>query len=210
MRTRAQRYYMDRKWLKSPYFSIVNLLPSGNMGYWKATYLVPYSALVTPNAGTSVCLNQIRHQIDFTPKYKQEILTDTGERLVFQMNVLPLFCNKSYQKCIKRPGNIHPSSPSNPAYTKYPKEITREAPPNLFITNNFSEYLPVPDTILRTGNTAVNKAQSLSSRSSQSRASGGSGTHNDRELGWVSWEYRRGESHQPGAEKPSWRKWCLG
>lgn len=51
----------------------------------------------------------------------------------------------------------------------YSKEIIREALQNLFITNNFSEYLTVPDTMLRTGNTSLSKTQPLSSESSKFR-----------------------------------------
>lgn len=117
---------------------------------------------------------------------------DTGERVVFQMSVLPLFFNKTYQKCLKRHGKFIPFHPVMLLLQNYSKEIIREALQNLFITNNFGEYLPVPDTMLRTGNTSLSKTQSLSSKSSKFRASGDviptmienlAGYHGDREEG---------------------------
>lgn len=82
---------------------------------------------------------------------------DTGERFVFQMSILPLFFfSIKLTKSVSRDMEMFiPFHPVMLLLQSYSKEIIREALQNLFITNSFSEYLPVPDTMLRTGNTSL-------------------------------------------------------
>lgn len=80
---------------------------------------------------------------------------DTGEICV-PNEYLTTFFSIKIAKCLKRHGNVHPFHPVMLLLQNYSKEIIKRhfkiyCHPQIV----FSEYLPVPDTMLRTGNTSL-------------------------------------------------------
>lgn len=133
------------------------------MNYWAATYLEPCSVLVTPNAGTSVWHQKQSKQFVVQTLASLAVpptqIGDTnGHRResCVPNECLTTFFSIQLTKSVSRDMEMFiPLHPVMLLLQNYSKEIIREALQNLFITNNFSEYLPVPDTMLRTGNTSL-------------------------------------------------------
>lgn len=122
----------------------------------------------------------------YTPKYKWEIVIDTGERIISNECLTIFFAINLTKSVLRGLEMLIPFHLVTLLLQNYPKEIIREARPNFFIINNFSERLLASDTMLRTENTTVSKKWSQSSKSLQSKASGGCGSHHERGIDWVS------------------------